>query len=449
MLRRMLDPTQARDLLAESLPAFNGNHKFVLSGISVLDVAVRDAWIVQYSVEIRDADTQATHRHLLMAQHFPGGGLEKAAKRIRRQAHLLLERRPELAQLWAQRSDLKLLVFPFPIDAKMEQLPLVTDPEAVCRRFQGSAALEGLAKFEHCLVKVLRYLPGKRCQILYVLRSDPAQRVAVLGKTFRDGRGLALFGSMQKVAALFARNGDPDLAAPRPLDYLPDWKMVLQEEAPGITLHEILRRGGMRSRHLVSAARTVAILHNSSLGLTNCHRITDEIRLVEWSHRRLAAAGFWEGGFPPLLEKITGFGANLRPSSLVPVHRDFYDKQLLIDEERTTLIDLDTLAFGYAEIDIANFIAHLHLRALQYRGVKALKWQDLFLASYVSHARQPPDPRRLKFFLAAAYFRLARKYRLRPKGKTIATQLLRRARALFHPNGETRELAITEGGVLA
>ena len=95
----------------------------------------------------------------------------------------------------------------------------------------------------------------------------------------------------------------------------------------------------------------------------------------------------------------------------------------MIQGSRLWLIDLDTLTCGPPEIDLANFVAHLHLRSLQGFHVPTGNWGELFLDSYSRSASQP-DATLFRFFLATTFFRLGCRYRFRFHGRELTEQLL-------------------------
>lgn len=88
---------------------------------------------------------------------------------------------------------------------------------------------------------------------------------------------------------------------------------------------------------------------------------------------------------------------------LVPVHRDFHDKQVLVDDRGTVgVIDFDTAAAGEAAVDVANMLVHLRWRAAQGRctpaaaaaasaaflvGYRPETWVRARLATYAAAAR--------------------------------------------------------------
>jgi aminoglycoside phosphotransferase (APT) family kinase protein len=189
--------------------------------------------------------------------------------------------------------------------------------------------------------------------------------------------------------------------------------MVVQEKIAGTTLNELLCDGTAGEPHLEAAARSIAVLHRGKIPLDRTYSLADEMELIE------------SCGPAALLNRIRKVAAPLRPSTSVPVHRDFYDKQLLVDGPRIALIDLDTLAMGDAEIDLANFAAHLHLRAVQNRVAwPAARWEHAFLTEYARRAARPPDAALLSFYFATACVRLACKYQPEPGGARVAAELL-------------------------
>src|ERR1043166_5671424 len=72
---------------------------------------------------------------------------------------------------------------------------------------------------------------------------------------------------------------------------------------------------------------------------------------------------------------------SIGPSHLI--HRDFYDSQLLQSDRGWALLDLDTLARGDRELDVANYIAHVIWSEI--RGGPARSWRtkaEALMAAY-------------------------------------------------------------------
>lgn len=112
------------------------------------------------------------------------------------------------------------------------------------------------------------------------------------------------------------------------------------------------------------------------------------------------------------------------PPTLVRVHRDLHDKQLVLAAGRPPgLLDLDLATSGEAALDLANLLAHLELRQLQGRCdvTRARVCAEAFLSGYA------PDPRtraRIDGYHATTRCRLAAVYAFRGAPSTLLRQLL-------------------------
>jgi aminoglycoside phosphotransferase (APT) family kinase protein len=118
------------------------------------------------------------------------------------------------------------------------------------------------------------------------------------------------------------------------------------------------------------------------------------------------------------------------------VHRDFYDKQILVAPAGIGLLDLDTTCLGDGEIDVANFCAHLRLRSLQWHD-SAEAWAPFaarFVAVYRA-CRPRTDMRRVRWYLASALLRLACLYALRPSWHALAPRLVEESRQALRAEG--------------
>jgi thiamine kinase-like enzyme len=112
-------------------------------------------------------------------------------------------------------------------------------------------------------------------------------------------------------------------------------------------------------------------------------------------------------------------------------HRDFFDKQLLYSERRSTLLDCDNAAKADPALDVGNFIAHLTLRKLQHPNCSANieKGIRAFIESYGNL----DDRSRLRtaWWTKASLLRLSALYLLRPRWRTIAPDLINQPINLF------------------
>ena len=441
MLSQLLDPTLAGRFLQQQLPFFQTRHAPSLSEIRLRDVRLGDWWQFQYHLKVEPTGVGSASPCILTCHYGDPRDLDRVARKLEPQRELLGGRSRRLEQLWLDRSEAGVLVVPFPLDSKLPHLLEATDPDEVTKRLRGLGLLQVSAAHAVCRAEVLRYASGRRCQIRYHLRhGDP---VRLLGKTFRDDRGRVIGDVMNQVASLFRGHGNTDLLAPRAPAYLPEWRMAIQEHVPGSTLNRLLRKRTLEESALARAGECLAVLHCSSLLLSGLHSVEHELKLLESVHARLQKAGYDCPIRERLLTQIRRFGGELRPTRLCPVHRDFHDKQLLIQGPRLWLIDLDTATTGPPEIDVSNFVAHLRLRSLQGLQSGDAGREALFLKSY-QNGTPPLDPDLLDFFLASTFFRLSCRYRLRFQGQDLASSLSGLGRAALGParTGHSHGLAV-------
>src|SRR4029077_18992672 len=117
------------------------------------------------------------------------------------------------------------------------------------------------------------------------------------------------------------------------------------------------------------------------------------------------------------------------PAAWSLIHRDFYDRQVLVIPSRIAFLDLDTVCRGDAEIDVANFCAHFVLRGLQWhsRADAFTSLEDEFVTHYRG-LRPGTDVNLLSWYRASALLRLACVYSLRPWWHSLTLQLVEASR---------------------
>ncbi|MFT5139473.1 MAG: aminoglycoside phosphotransferase (APT) family kinase protein [Lysobacterales bacterium] len=95
----------------------------------------------------------------------------------------------------------------------------------------------------------------------------------------------------------------------------------------------------------------------------------------------------------------------------IPLHGDFYDKQLIVDGQSVSLIDMDDAHLGHPLIDLACFIAHLERSA-------------------INHHINPKDIGKISEALIAGYKEITPGLNIQPLGRLIAISLFQLA---HHP----------------
>jgi Ser/Thr protein kinase RdoA (MazF antagonist) len=201
--------------------------------------------------------------------------------------------------------------------------------------------------------------------------------------------------------------------------------LVMMRELDGENLHDLVRTNttgfvagcraaGQALQSLHVAAPDWLATHDASAEID---MLQDRVKGIEYfvPEARAAVARVCQGVFESLRE-----GAG--PTRVV--HRDFYDKQVVIDQMgQPGLLDFDTLGAGEAALDVANMLGHLELRVLQGNCTQetAAEAARAFLDGY-----SPSEEvmARVQAYLDATRLRLAMLYAYWPKWAGLTPRLL-------------------------
>lgn len=206
-------------------------------------------------------------------------------------------------------------------------------------------------------------------------------------KVVRPRRTADLVRRMQRAAAV------PGLRAPRVTAADEVTGTIRMSTLPGRTLHDLLAETvpPAVARGVGEAVRT---LHSApdAAGVPG-HDLGAEMEAV----RGLLDLARLHGALEPRAVDALDRDAARAASSIVSagtgglslLHRDLHDQQLLVDDGRVGMLDVDTLGVGDAALDLGNLLAHLDLRAWQGRtsSEAAAAVEDEVLAGYAPDAR--------------------------------------------------------------
>jgi len=305
-----------------------------------------------------------------------------------------------------------LLLQLFPFDYRLPTLPACFAVERVARALGSDVSISGAVP--------AGYRPGMRCQIRYTTGCT-----TLYGKVSVEqspGQAFSRHGLLW--AALGGAPHRFRLAAP--FRYLPELRLAVMAAAPGENLHDALRVGRDVGADIVRIAEALAHLHGLEIrGMDRVYTIDDELSLI---HGWVELVAQW---YPELAAALIACDTELRrtrPEPVAPralVHRDFYDKQILIGPDGLTLLDLDTACRGDPEIDLGNFGAQLVLRGLQFERPDEFRaLEESFLSAY----RRAAAPERVGWYRRTTLLRLACGYALRPQWHHLAPALIEEAR---------------------
>lgn len=311
----------------------------------------------------------------------------------------------------AAMADDDVLAQAFPFDYRVDGLAACLRPEVV-------APLLGDGAVDAC--SVAAYRAGMRCQVRYTSRGTAVAygKVAVDREPGRRGRVHAQLAG----AADSARTA---MRIPPALGEIPGPALTLVAAVGGATLHDRLAEAPDAAA-LAAAMRAMRELHDAlPPPADRVHTTGDELTLLQsWGAWMAEVEPHFDTAVRRALESLAGTRPETAPCTFA--HRDFYDRQVLVDGDRQWLLDVDTACTGDPELDVGNFLAHLALRGLQWeRTARHRELEAAAEEAYGASAR----PAVTRWYRRCTLLRLACAYRFRPRWRHLTPELLAEATA--------------------
>ena len=286
--------------------------------------------------------------------------------------------------------------------------------------------------FDAVEADVLTYKPSRRLAIRYRLHWSAAGAITVYGKCFPNGVDDQIAEVSEALEEMAIRDRPTALRFPRIVGRVARWNMLLWKGQPGVSVHDLLGTEGV-GEAIEIAGQCLGELHRSSIDWPRVHDRRRELETLRTWIKAVATADVARGGrIYRALQRLMEWEPD--EGELVPSHRDFYDKQLLIDGRHGSLLDLETASRAEPELDVANFLAHLELRTLQGQELGGSGLLERFNDSYAAHHGELSQER-LLWYRASTFLRLACVYFFRTESSELADRLLTEAREVL---GEVR-----------
>jgi hypothetical protein len=313
----------------------------------------------------------------------------------------------------------------FPYDPQLPQLKQWVDTSRVAQQMDAvpgrsqrdagspSAGIEA--------VEVLAYRLGRRCTLGISFTSDATGLVAkIMGRSALE-RALAADRHLRSQGTtdteLFADALPSLLGASQKLGVL------LMEHVPGRSLHDLWTVAECHEA-CGAAGRLLAALHAMTPGEGPARTLLEEWTALTTRMQLICTI------FPELCSVWKM--AEKRLESLMPepdsqcaqIHGDFYDKQVLFEPGRVTLLDYDTLGRGEPAMDVGNFLAHGELRKMQ-DSASALRIEAGMVEFQRAYGESDVRPlEAVMWWKAMTLARLSGLYALRPRWRNLSQSLL-------------------------
>jgi hypothetical protein len=321
--------------------------------------------------------------------------------------------------------DIRMIVPVFPFDPGLKSLGDLTKIQ------QGSHISKAMGDIlgkdiEIEEYEILGYRMGRRCVLRYAvqIKNGYSHQHRIVAKVFRHSRlkkSMKISTELQKRG--FDHNSPDGITVPRILGCDDRLGVIFMEDAPGITLHFLIGRAIFPDACSVGG-RTLRKLHSLDTDGLETYTIREELgnlqRLLKLINNMYPEFG---DSFRSKLNDLSNKGPGDAPEGVFS-HRDFFDKQLLYSEPRSTLLDCDNAAMADPALDFGNFIAHLILRKLQHSDNSANI--DKGINAFIESCGYSGSDfwRRASWWTRASLLRLFSLYLLRPRWRSIAPEIL-------------------------
>jgi aminoglycoside phosphotransferase len=213
---------------------------------------------------------------------------------------------------------------------------------------------------------------------------------AAIGKVYETDQP-AVFPAMEAIRQA-GFGGDTGCSIPRPLAYLPSWRVLLEEKVAGSSTKDILLHGSPEQR-IAAAARCGEWLARFHAAAPRRGRATDP--RGELSRFRQWADSVGRFGEPfttkseQLFRKLERAVPALDDVACCAGHGSYMPEHVLLSGDRTVVIDLDECDVADPGRDLAWFVVSLQRLALVHFGsLQALDpAAERFLAAYGATGR--------------------------------------------------------------
>ena len=441
-LAMALDPERMRALLTDS--ALGTGNGLAIEAVRVSQVHYRPSkrCTVLYDVKFRPADGGHSYTRLVKGELTAAGALPADVPADLVARYRASSQRP-LRDPVVHVPALQLAASVFPFDTALPGLVDACDEQCMRALFE-RLWHERELRVRSVQVRCLGYTPGARAALLYEIqaisrRTSLPEVRRVVGKLYARRDAAEIFA---RNWAVWRKSHHRVLMAP-PLGFFAAPSVFLQEFATGGRLSELAGTGEFAGA-VRRTARAIAALHAMPLPLRFQQASRGSVRSVlRWAEVLCAIRPQEHARVIGLRDRLV---AELEQRAIVtgPIHGDLHPANLLVDDDRLTLIDLDNVILGDRLFDVGRFLASLRTSSLRVYGdldgLKAVG--ESFLEHYLRHSGE--DERRARLFEAAALLMSAGTgFRLQRDGwAETAFALVERCEAALALSGAARGVAI-------
>ena len=307
-------------------------------------------------------------------------------------------------------------------DHKLPNVRTLLHPAELRQRLVGSATASYLRMDDDASrlrSRVVTYRAEKRC-VIRARVDGPRQPPRVYIKLLHRPIEPDSVETVNHLTDFLRGKRDAPIRVPTTLDVWPTDHLWITADVGADA-----RKLGVSSEETKRAAQALSTLHSAPITPKRRHGATDELATT----RRWANVVGWlrsadDGHFGELLERLAARLEPLDDHGTSLIHCDYYHAQLLETANSLWLVDLDSLAWGHPELDVATMTAQRILARL----AAGCPLEDMVAGggSFGETYRRAGGricEKRLAFYLPCVLTRLGALHLPRPSGFERACQL--------------------------
>jgi GNAT superfamily N-acetyltransferase len=370
--------------------------------------------VVQYALRLAEPETGRERSQWVSGVMYAGDRTRRKWEKLRRSEPGLetTDACPGFAP-FSYIPDLEMLVQVFPYDHRLPALPLLMEgppPELeplLLERFG-----PGDWRVEAWDVEPLKYMAELRATFRLTAQARDtatgrAEERRFYAKVYHDEEvGEQTY---QVLRALWDNAGteDASFTGGKTIAYLGSLRVLVQEEARGTPLGEVLVRGDEAVPAVRKVARALAALHlGRVVAPLRRYPLQKEVALLQRRGELLRLACPQRG--PEIEETVGVVIAGLEEVPPAPTHCDLKLDHILLDGDDLTLLDFDVFAGADPILDVASVLARIISMPLgsSLPHERAQRLARAFAEEYFAHAPKAWRTR-LPFHYAGAVLRIA------------------------------------------
>jgi hypothetical protein len=288
--------------------------------------------------------------------------------------------------------NLDMLVQIFPYDRRLPALPLLmAGPSPELEPLLLARFGPGDWQVERWGTEPVKYLAEQRITLRFTVQARNAatgrsEERCFYAKVYHDEeegkQTYRVLGELWSTASA----GGVNFTVGRPIGYLDDLRTLLQEEVPGTSLWELLRRKDKVAPIVRNVARALASLHLGHTDMPRRRPLREEAVILEKTGKSLQLARpHLRAEIEEIVDGIVAGVDNFEDVPLAPTHGDLHAKHILLDGDRLALLDLDRFAKADPVLDVARLLTGLKNAPFSPHPVRDETAARAFTEEYFAH----------------------------------------------------------------